>query len=275
MAEILYFYSKEKMSKKALESFLIAEFVWNNFVYLTDFYEFAAENDIDRNTVYISHQSGNAGFRNLYCIYADTDEIPIKKRVELLKELAAISKIELITGDDEIAPFSMVLISPDKVACTVDCGMEDDLDPVGYYNFSLGSFCCKMPLSEKEMSLLHALLCIIFKEFSINVSNEGPVVNGEFENAKKRIKQLNQFDYHYEISPEEKTDWLDREEKSTRFTALMQEFQKAVQKELCLFPPNFIEVKNIPGGSDSEEYCLLLGNMGMEKIVYKQRREKW
>ncbi len=83
------------------------------------------------------------------------------------------------------------------------------------------------------------------------------------------------FDNHYEIVPVGKNSWLDKNEKSELFVDLMLDFRNQTNRDLCVFPSNYSEVKNIEGGSDSEEYCLVITKEKLEKIVYKQRRESW
>jgi hypothetical protein len=83
------------------------------------------------------------------------------------------------------------------------------------------------------------------------------------------------FEHHYGIVPLGKNEWLSKDDKSELFVALMTEFHLQTGYSLCLFPRNYSEIKTIEGGSDSEEYCLILSENKMEKVVYKQRRVSW
>lgn len=276
MREVIYFNTKELLDKKKLEFFLTDSFHSHGFLWTSDFYSYSSHNEIDHSKTYVSLDTSKEGYKYHYSVFdSNTVEISLKNKIQILKGLSAKENIEILSTDDEVAPFSWVLIEPNEQTSTVQTKLVDDLIIDDYYNFPFGDFRVYEPLAEKEKKTLIDIIKEIYPNILIEHSTDGPIINGDFNKVKSNYQSLINFDNHYEIRPIGKNKWIDREEKSIQFVMLMETFQRRVQKDLCVFPRNFCEVKNIEGGSDSEENCILLTACGQEKITYKQRRKSW
>jgi hypothetical protein len=168
-----------------------------------------------------------------------------------------------------------VLIEPNGQTSTIQTKTDDVLVIEEFYNFPFGDFRTTDKLSHLQIEQLKELIKNLYFEIEIDCSTDGPIINGDFNKVKSSFEKLRDFENHYEIRPVGKTQWFDKEEKSKQFISIMKEFREMIKKDLCIFPRNFSDVKNIEGGSDSEEYCILLTTSGQEKIIYKQRRKTW
>lgn len=276
MNERIYFNTTQRLDKALFELFLNETFNSNQFIWITNFYEFIIDNDVDKQKTYISLETSTEGFKFHYSVFDNNNlELTLRERIEILKTLAQKLSIEILSTDDEVNPWTWVLIETNGETSTIETKNDDILVVDNFYNFPLGDFRTKTKLADAELNVLKKIIEKKFPNIDINHGNDGPVINGDFNEVKNNFDQLNLFDDHYEIVPIGKNDWLDKNEKSKLFVNLMLEFQDQVNRELCLFPSNYSEVKNIEGGSDSEEHCILLTSFGQEKIVYKQRRKSW
>lgn len=276
MREVIYFSTKELLDKQNLEFFLADTFQSHDFFWISDFYSYASDNEIDHSKTYVSLETSNEGYKYNYSVFdSNFIEISLKNKIQILKGLSAKENIEILSADDEVDPFSWVLIEPNGHTSTVQTKLTDDLIIDDYYNFPFGNFRTTEPLTERENTILKEIIKSVYPNILMEYSSDVPIINGNFNKVKVNNQSLKNFDNHYEIRPVGKNEWMDREDKSIRFVVLMKEFQGEIQKDLCVFPRNFSEVKNIEGGSDSEEHCILLTGSGEEKIVYKQRRKSW
>lgn len=276
MNERIYFNTTQRLDKALFELFLNETFNSNQFIWITNFYEFIIDNDVDKQKTYISLETSTEGFKFHYSVFDNNNlELTLRERIEILKTLAQKLSIEILSTDDEVNPWTWVLIETNGETSTIETKNDDILVVDNFYNFPLGDFRTKTKLADAELNVLKKIIEKKFPNIDIHHGNDGPVINGDFNEVKNNFDQLNLFDDHYEIVPIGKNDWLDKNEKSKLFVNLMLEFQDQVNRELCLFPSNYSEVKNIEGGSDSEEHCILLTSFGQEKIVYKQRRKSW
>jgi hypothetical protein len=275
MYEILFFDSDQEIEKAVLENFLNQTVNLRNFYWTNDFYTFVIDNEIDATQTYISLQTSEVGFRFHYAVFShQTAGFSIKKRIDILKKLSAKTSISLLSTDDELNPWARVLIEPEGLASTVETD-DDSLCIVDYYNHPFGDFRTREELTGFELDALKQTMAKTYPNISINYALDGPVINGSFNEARHRFNQLAMFEHHYGIVPLGKNEWLSKDDKSELFVALMTEFHLQTGYSLCLFPRNYSEIKTIEGGSDSEEYCLILSENKMEKVVYKQRRVSW
>ncbi|MBC5836240.1 hypothetical protein G6N05_15165 [Flavobacterium sp. F372] len=276
MNERIYFNTTQRLDKALFELFLNETFNSNQFIWITNFNEFIIDNDVDKQKTYISLETSTEGFKFHYSVFDNNNlELTLRERIEILKTLAQKLSIEILSTDDEVNPWTWVLIEPNGETSTIETKDDDVLVVDNFYNFPFGNLRTKTKLADAELNVLKKIIEKKFPNIDIHHGNDGPVINGGFNEVKNNFDQLNLFDDHYEIVPIGKNVWLDKNEKSKLFVNLMLEFQDQVNRELCLFPRNYSEVKNIEGGSDSEEHCILLTSFGQEKIVYKQRRKSW
>jgi hypothetical protein len=276
MNERIYFNTAEPLDKALFESFLHENLKCNEFIWITNFYEFIVDNEIEKQKTYISFETSTEGFKFHYVVFDRCNfGHTLRERIEILKSLAQKLRIEILSTDDEVNPWSWVFIEPNGETSTVQTKNDNELVVEEFYNFSFGDFRTEDKLGHLEIEQLKALIKGLYSEIQVDYSTDGPIINGDFNKVKDRYEKLKGFENHYEIRPVGKTPWFDKEEKSEQFISMMKEFRKLINKTLCIFPRNFCDVKNIEGGSDSEEYCILLTSSGQEKIIYKQRRKSW
>lgn len=274
MKEIIYFNTEQPLEQKSLEKFLSDKFGCANFQWCTNFYDFLMDNELHDSTAYISVESSDTGFKYHYSVFAhQSEELSLNQRVELLKDLSKEDNVLILSTDDETFPWSWVLIEPDGQTSTIHTG--EDFVIAGPYNFLFGAFSTKITLADTELAILKEIIAGLYSDIEISFSAEANMISGGFDKAKERFVQLKYFSNYYKIRPVGKNRWLDRNTKSDIFISFMVEFQRQIEKDLCIFPANFSEVKNIKGGSDVEERCILLTAAGQENIVYRERRESW
>ncbi len=274
MNERIYFNTTQRLGKDLLESFLHENFKANEFIWVENFYEFITENVIDKQNTYISLDTSTEGFKFHYTVFDSHNLVQtLRERIEILKNLAQKLHVEILSTDDEVNPRSWLLIEPNGHTSTIQTKNGDALVIEEFYNFTFGDIRTVDKLSDLQIEQLSELIQHLYEEIEIDYSTEGPIINGDFNKVKYSFEKLKDFENHYEIRPVGKTQWLDKQEKSEQFISIMKEFRKLINKDLCIFPRNFISVQNIEGGSDSEEHCILLTASGQEKIIYKHRRK--
>ena len=275
MKEKIRFNTEIQMDKSLSESFLYETFKPNSVIWVKDFFKFASKNKVDAKSTYVSLKVSGKGFKYYYAISDSyTPDLTLRTRIEILRELAKALKIKILSTDDELNPFSRVLIEPDGETSTIQTQLKS-LIVDRFYNFFFGEFRTKNKLNEQEILDLRRLLIDLYPNIELEQLSDGPVFGGAFNQAKENIEKLRDFDYHYRIKPIGKNRWLDIEEKSEIFISVMKELNNLWKQDICAFPRNFSKVETIEGGSDSEEHCIVLTNLTQEKIIYKQRRKSW
>jgi hypothetical protein len=276
MNERLYFYTTQLLDKALLERFLHENLKSNEFIWITNFYEFIVDNEIDKQKTYISLETSTEGFKFHYSVFeSNSVDQTLRERIEILKNLAQKLSIEILSTDDEVNPWTWVLIESNRETSTIETKDADVLVVDNFYNFPFGDFRTKTKLSDFELDVLRQIIETKFPNIDIHYGTDGPVINGDFNKVKNNFDQLSLFENHYKIVPVGKNNWLDKNEKSELFVNFMLDFRNQINRDLCVFPRNYSEVKNIEGGSDSEEYCLVITKENLEKIIYKQRRKSW
>jgi hypothetical protein len=275
MKEIVYFNTEQPLEQNSLEKFLSDKFGWTGFHWCVNIYDFLSENQVHDRTAYISFEKSNRGFKYHYSIFAlRSSALILNEQVELLRDLSKKEGIQILSTDDEIDPWTWVLIEPDGQISTIHTE-DEELVVAGPYNFLFGAFSTKIKLADSELKTLRKITGNSYQHIEINFSTDSSLISYSFGQTKNNFSQLQDFSNYYAVRPIGKNKWLDRNTKSDVFTSCMSEFQRQIKKELCIFPRNFSEVKNIEGGSDNEEHCILLAATGQEKIVYKPRRKSW
>ncbi|MGB4775211.1 MAG: hypothetical protein WBP45_08565 [Daejeonella sp.] len=277
MKERIYFYTKQFLDKGKFEDFCRENFKSVEFIWVSNFYDYIIDNNIDEDKTYISLETLSEGFKFHYSVFDNnfTDQT-LREQIEILKKLAQKLSIEILFTDDEINPWSWVLIESNGQTSTIETKDDDDILIIdNFYNFPFGDFRTQIKLNDIELKILKRIITSNYANIDIHYRFDGPVINGDFNKVKNNFEQLIFFDNHYEIIPIGKNEWLDKNEKSELFIKLMLQFREQVNRNLCLFPSNYSEIKNIEGGSDSEKYCLAISKGKVEKIIYKQRRKSW
>lgn len=271
--EVIIFNTKQQLNKRRLEKFLLNNYSLKVFFWIDNFYEFIAENEVDQTSAYISTEIFSKGFKYQYSIFADftnnITRLSIKQIIETLKSLALSERIQIFSSDDEIDPWTGVLI--DSTGETFTVATDDDYFViVGFYNFPFGYLRTKKQLNELELNILKQIIAKVFPNTDVHYTFDDFVISEDFNKVKNNYVKLRFFDNHYQIVPYGKNEWLDRDEKSELFIEMMFIFQKQINQDICIFPINYSRVKIIEGGSDSQEYCILMTAEKQEKIIYKQ-----
>jgi sRNA-binding regulator protein Hfq len=99
--------------------------------------------------------------------------------------------------------------------------------------------------------------------------------NHYFKSAQKYFSSLKNFNHCYFLSPTDKSTWYSKEEKSKLMIKCLYHFHVETKVPVCAFPVNHGKIENIPDGSDSEEFCILLMDETQQEIIYKERRKGW
>lgn len=125
MNELIYFNTTQLLDKALFESFLHDNFNSNDFIWVTNLFEFSIDNERDNQKTYVSFETLTEGFKYHYSVFDSYNlELSIKDRIDLLKKLAYKLKIEILSTDDEVNPWSWVLIEPNGQTSTVQTGMK-------------------------------------------------------------------------------------------------------------------------------------------------------
>ncbi|MBW8688343.1 hypothetical protein [Chitinophaga rhizophila] len=270
----LYFNVLSPLDRAGLERFLTATFNYTSFRWIRDLnemYDYSGPEDC----TFIEQQIYEEEFKYYYSVWGTGDQPTVRQQVDILTLLSHQENTPILCTDDEPAGFSWVLIQPDGTTSTVQTSTDGELVVEDYYNFRLGDFRTKAQLSAEEEDVLLKIISPFYPTVGIDYATDGPVINGEFDRVKEDITLLRGFDHHYSIQPAGKNTWLDIAEKSALFLTVMKDFQQYLQQEICVFPRNFREIRNIPGGSDSEEHCIVLTDNAASRVVYKTCRESW
>jgi hypothetical protein len=262
MFELFDFCVQAPLDRFVIEKGLADNFNCKSFCWVNDFFEYASENEPDWENVYLSLAIAEDGFKYIYSVFGKgsipATMLPI---VEMLKQLAKNEETEIITADDDMHPDCMILIEPNGHTSTVLMKTAQYLVIEEFYNYPLGDFRTEKPITEADKEILRELIAFKYPGITIWEGADGPCINGPFNKVKADFHKLKNFDWHYEIRPEGKNEWLVKFERIDLFKSLMHQFYRSIQKDLCLFPRNYTEIKG-------EEYCIVLSGMGEEKIVY-------
>lgn len=222
MNERIYFNTTQRLDKALFELFLNETFNSNEFIWITNFYEFIVENEVDKQKTYISLETSTEGFKFHYSVF-DSNKIEqtLRERIEIVKKLAHKAKLDIFSTDDEVNPWSWVLIEQSGQTSTIQTKDDDVLIIDDFYNFPLGDFRTKVKLTDVELNILKQIIATKYPNIDIHHGYDGPVINGDFNKVKNNFEQLYLFDNHYEIVPIGKNEWLDKNEKSEVFISLI------------------------------------------------------
>ncbi|NOT93437.1 hypothetical protein [Ferruginibacter sp.] len=189
MNERIYFNTTQLLDKVLFESFLHVHFKSNEFIWITNFYEFIIDNEIDKHKTYISLETSTEGFKFHYSIFDSYNlDQPLRQRIEILKNLAQKLSVEILSTDDEVNPWSWVLIEPNGQTSTIQTKNEDVLVIEEFYNFPFGDFRTVDKLSQLQIEQLKALIGNLYPEIEIDYAIDGPIINGDFNKVKHSCK---------------------------------------------------------------------------------------
>jgi hypothetical protein len=273
----IYFTTQKELAESALLSVITKlgpakQIVWLDTV--------NTENVGDKDTIFAAKKIGNGQHRYRYEIFLRdyTTSLSLREKVDWLKYLATTLQIEVLTPDEEVDPYTYILIDKDKtypVEVNPDLFNEnDELTISGAYHSSLGGFATEKILTQSEEKAFLQELCKPVPLCEL-VQYEPGLLPHDFNLNKKNFPQLQLYDHLYLIIQSGNGEWLSKDEKSKQLTDVLTLFHTKTKVNVCLFPPNSVTVENIPGGSDSEAFCICIDKNGMRKIIYKVRKTSW
>ena len=192
-----------------------------------------------------------------------------------MKWLARTEHVNILLADEGLNPYVFIHIDPGGNASSVGVVTEpynarDELTIDDYYNDAFGGFAMESLMSDADMEVLNTLVRKTVSAFEITYAASEAT---SFSQYKDGFDRLGKFVHHYFVRPLGKQEWLSKDEKAELFSAMMMVFGE--KRKVCFFPPNATVVENIPGGSDSESFCVCLDGEIPSKIIYKPRRATW
>lgn len=229
---------------------------------------------------FIQASPDKGDFRFRYDVYLREPAPTLSKRAEVdfYSWLTHRFDCEILTSEEGPDPYLFVHVTPRHVR-TVGVKPEpydndDELYIDGPWPLVFGAFSTEVPLDQAEEAVLQSSLNPVLGEYQLSWMKVDDMRN-DFTNARTRIDALRDFRFHYFIQPSGNSAWYSQDERSELLIRVMKEFHSKSNRTVCVFPSNATNVQNIPGGSDSESFCILLGGRGEEKIIYKPRRARW
>jgi hypothetical protein len=254
----------------------------SDFVVVENFIDYCSDNEINSDKFYIEHRVTSGQFDAWFEAYLKEEKFnDIKERVDFLKGLSSKYNLEILTSDEDLNPYSFILIKPDKTCCTivVDYDSYDEKKEMNfgqYRNAFFGTIALENKIDENE---LKKSLSNIFSDYYDDLIFE--YYNQDFFMKSLKEKTFlgklfkNNYPHHYILKTEGKQNWYSVRQRVDIFKEGIKELAKKSDLEICLFPADYSKIENIPGGSDSEEYCLQYLK-GLEKqTIYKKRRKSW
>jgi len=281
---IIAFFITSNISKTSIKTFCSTRFniPANHIQIIEDFNELPFRDKRNPAMLFIKYNLLFGTFDASVEIYTRNEFYkPFESRIDLCKSLSNHLNTNLITSDEDVHPYSFLLIEPSGNCSTIsaDYITEDDKDALeigSFFNHIFGQFRLKIQQDINQLNKrLEDLFAEEFDNFELNVGTSGPVINGDFDRLHTTINELKDYQFHYSIRPLNKQKWFSIQQKSDIFKQKMIDFSKDQKLHICLFPADYSVVKNIEGGSDSEEYCMNVINGEAQKIIYKQRRKSW
>lgn len=225
-----------------------------------------------------TEKSGTFKFHFEVNIKSDHD-FSFRDRVNFTNAVAQLCTTEILIDEGGIDPYLFIYFKPGEEPTTigVDTQRYNDFDELlidSYYSLGWGMFATEQPLSVDEEQWISKWYAKHNLKMNL-VLVDPDLVNRHFREAQKSATDLEKFSHFFLLSPPAKCIWHSRDEKSLIAENCLFEFHLNSKKSVCLFPVNHSTVANIPGGSDSEEFCFVFRGENKEKIVYKQRRKSW
>lgn len=224
------------------------------------------------------HPSAKGEFPFGYIIKIRADTLSLREKVNTLKSIATLAMANILLDDEDFDPYQWIHIAPTGAANTValDSLALDDRDELiveYFFNLAWGMIGVEKMLDSEEVDKVLQFLKDL-SGFSLKYVEPG-IIDPSFREAQLRIPALKIFHQYYLVTPPQMFPWHSAAEKSGLMIGHLTAVNKEMGNPLCYFPPNGTIVANIPGGSDSQKHCLLIAGGQVEKIVYKNRREKW
>lgn len=110
-----------------------------DFVVIDNSISYCSVNEIEPDKIYIEHRVTSGQFDARYEAYLKDDKFNhIENRITFLKVLSSKYNLEVLTSDENLNPYSFILINPDKSCCTIDVDY-DSYDEKEEMNF--GQYC--------------------------------------------------------------------------------------------------------------------------------------
>ena len=253
-----------------------------DFEVIDNFIDYCSNNEINSDKIYIEHKVTSGQFDAWYEAYLDDEKFnDIERRVDFLKGLSSKYNLEILTSDEDFNPYSFILIKPDKSCCTINVDYDsyndrEEMNFGQYWNAFFGTIAIKKKVDENELNIK---LSSIFGHYYDNIKLEYYYQDFFLKSLSEKsfLGKLfkNNYPHHFIIKLDGKQNWYSVSQKVDIFAEGIKKLAKNSDFEICLFPADYSKVENIPGGSDSEEYCLQYFNGFEKRTIYKKRRKSW
>lgn len=251
-----------------------------DFVVVDNFIDYCSENEIESDKIYIEHRVTSGQFDAWYEAYLKDDKFnDIENRIDFLKGLSSKYNLEILTSDEDFNPYSFILINPDKPCCTIDVDYDsydekEEMNFGQYWNANFGTIALEKKIDDLEKRLSN-IFSEYYDELSLEYYNQDFYLKSLKEGTFLRKLLKKNYPHHFIVKPIGKQNWYSVKQKVEIFTEGIKKLAKNSDFEICLFPADYSKVENIPGGSDSEEYCLQYFNGFEKRTIYKKRRKSW
>jgi hypothetical protein len=253
-----------------------------DFVVIDNFIDYCSENEIESDKIYIEHRVTSGQFDAWYEAYLQIDKFnDIENRVDFLKGLSSKYNLEVLTSDEDFNPYSFILIKPDKSCCTIDVDYDsyndkEEMNFGQYWNANFGTIALENKIDVNDLKKrLSDLFGEYYDELRLEYYNQDFYLKSLKEGAfLKKLFKIN-YPHHFIVKPVGKQNWYSVKQKVDIFTEGIKKLAKNSDFEICLFPADYSKVENIPGGSDTEEYCIQYFNGFEKRTIYKKRRKSW
>jgi len=283
--DAIYFGISSKVSVNTLVEFCSAE--WNlnvaDFKVIEDFYEHSATADFDPKKYYIQYSIHSGEFDAWVEIFSKNELFsePDYKVNFLLSFSKSTHQNIAIHDPNTIHPDRFILIEPSGATSTfdVESGPYNEKEEINYgqlANACFGQFALKTSFDTNRLEAkLGSMFSDCFTSFELQFAKHAQAIDEDFSRRKLLFKELYDYNFFYSILPTGKQPWNSQKVKSEVFVERMVKMSTDLQLDVCLFPANYSETKNIEGGSDNEAFCLHCSKGETTKIVYKRRRNSW
>lgn len=235
----------------------------------------------DKEIIFGERKTGKGQFKNHYQLFFREyrGAISLRTKIDWLKQLALLHETDLLIPDEEIDPSIFILVDSygNASSVEVDVSLYDENNELrisGICQTSFGGFATESILNDKQENTLLKELKKLIPKCKI-VSYEPGLLPYDFNKNKKDFPSIQFYNHLYLITQTGDIEWRSKDEKSQTLLDLMHLFYTQTRINVCLFLPNSVTIENIPGGSDSEAFCVLITNRGTEKIIYKPRKKYW
>lgn len=199
-----------------------------------------------------------------------------RMEVDLVQRTTELAQTEILIPDEDLDPYKFIHCVPSRQPISISVDMEaydqeDQLTIDEPCEEFWGTFALEFTPDDQQQSELleHLPPSAKFRVY------DASVFSSYFREAQESEPLLKNFNWFAGLIPRVGYPWHSKDEKSIVMKQRFEELSALLKMNLCLFPTNGESIQNIPGGSDSERFCVLFRPGEVKTIVYKKRRASW